>query len=132
VLYVLIFALGVLQASTFLSKHAVGTVLILLVTASVLIGLGLGALRGRLTHLWRSGGQLLRRGNRWTIAIWVVGLGIHLSIDLTSQQLGKSAEGFATSTLLVYIALSLGVQRLVLLQRAKSIIEHPDEAPTHY
>jgi hypothetical protein len=131
-LYVLVFALGVLQASTFFQSHTVGTTAIALVTASILVGIGLGAVRGRLTHLWRSDGQLLRRGNPWTIGIWIVGLGIHLGIDLFSSQLDHSAEGLASSTLLLYVGLSLGMQRLVLLRRAKSIVEHPNEAPTQY
>ncbi len=131
-LYVLVFALGVLQTSTFLQSHAVGSTVVVLVVVSLVVGLGLGALRGRLTHLWRADGQLLRRGNPWTIAIWVLGIGIHLAIDLYSRQLDHAAEGLATSTLLLYIGLSLGMQRLVLLRRAKTIVEHPDEAPTAY
>ena len=131
-LYVLVFALGVLQASTFLQHHRVGTTAIVFVTISIVIGIGLGALRGRLTHLWRADGQLLRRGNPWTIGIWIVGLGIHLGIDLYSSQLDHTAEGFATSTLLLYVGLSLGAQRLVLLRRAKNLVDHPKEAPTTY
>ena len=130
-LYVLVFALGVLQTSTFLQKHAVGATVVTLVTVSLAIGLGLGTLRGRLTHLWRANDQLLR-GNAWTVAIWVVGLGIHLAIDLYSRGLDHSAEGFATTTLLLYVGLSLGAQRLVLLRRAKTIVQHPNEAPTQY
>jgi hypothetical protein len=131
-LYVIVFALGVLQTSTFLQSHRVGTTAIVLVCASVLVGIGLGALRGRLTHLWRADGQLFRRGNPWTIAIWIGGIGIHLGIDLYSGALDRSAKGFATSSLLLYVGLSLGMQRLVLLRRAKSIVEHPNEAPTAY
>jgi hypothetical protein len=131
-LYVLVFALGVLQTVTYIQKHSVGALVLSLVLASLLIGLGLGALRGRLVHLWRTDGQLLRRGNAWTIALWIVGIGIHLGIDLFSRGLDKSGQGFATSTLFVYIALSLGAQRFVLLRRAKTIVEHPNEAPTAY
>jgi hypothetical protein len=131
-LYVLVFALGVLQAITFLQKHSVSALAAVLVIVSLVIGLGLGAVRGRITHLWRANDKLLRRGNAWTIAVWVVGLGIHLGIELFSGQLDRSAEGFASSTLLLYIALSLGMQRFVLLSRAKSIARHPDQAPSEY
>jgi hypothetical protein len=132
VLYVLVFALGVLQAVTFLKNHSIGATVLALVLASLIIGLGLGALRGRLVHLWRADGQLLRRGNAWTIALWVIGLAIHLSIDLVGAGLDKSAEGFASSTILLYIGLALGAQRFVLLRRAKTLVEHPDDAPTRY
>jgi len=132
VLYVLVFALGVLQAVTFVQKHSIGATVLALVLASLVIGLGLGALRGRLVHLWRANGQLFRRGNGWTIGLWAIGLAIHLSIDLVGAGLDKSAEGFASSTILLYIGLALGAQRFVLLSRAKSITEHPDEAPTTY
>jgi hypothetical protein len=132
VLYVLVFALGVLQTVTFLQHHSIGAAVLTLVLASLLVGLGLGALRGRLVHLWRVNGQLLRRGNAWTIGLWVIGLAIHLSIDLVGAGLDKSAEGFASSTILLYIGLALGAQRFVLLRRAKTLVEHPDEAPTQY
>jgi hypothetical protein len=132
VLYVLVFALGVLQTVTFVQKHTIGATLLVLVVASLVIGLGLGALRGRLVHLWRANGQLLRRGNAWTIGLWVIGLAIHLSIDLVGPTVDKSAEGFASSTILLYIGLALGAQRFVLLRRAKTITEHPSEAPTQY
>ena len=132
VLYVLVFALGVLQTVTFLQKHSVGATLLALVLASLVIGLGLGALRGRLVHVWRSNGQLLRRGNAWTVGLWVIGLAIHLSIDLVGPLVDKSAEGFASSTILLYIGLALGAQRFVVLRRAKTIVEHPEAAPTHY
>jgi hypothetical protein len=132
VLYVLVFALGVLQTVTFLKNHSIGATVLALVLASLIIGLGLGALRGRLVHLWRADGQLLRRGNAWTIALWVIGLAIHLSIDLVGAGLDKSAEGFASSTILLYIGLALGAQRFVLLRRAKTLVEHPDDAPTRY
>ena len=132
VLYVLVFALGVLQTVTFLKNHSIGATVLALVLASLIIGLGLGALRGRLVHLWRADGQLLRRGNAWTIALWVIGLAIHLSIDLVGAGLDKSAGGFASSTILLYIGLALGAQRFVLLRRAKTLVEHPDDAPTRY
>lgn len=132
ILYVLVFALGVLQAVTFVQKHSIGPTLLVLVLASLVIGLGLGALRGRLVHVWRSNGQLLRRGNGWTVGLWILGLAIHLSIDLVGAQVDKSAEGLASSTILLYIGLALGAQRFVVLRRAKTITEHPDEAPTHY
>jgi NAD/NADP transhydrogenase beta subunit len=131
-LYVIVFALGILQTVTFLQKHSVSATALALVLASLVIGLGLGALRGRLVHLWRSDGQLFRRGNGWTIGLWVIGLGIHLSIELLGAGLDKSAEGFASSTILLYIALALGAQRFVMLSRAKTITVHPDEAPTQY
>jgi hypothetical protein len=131
-LSVLVFALGILQTVTFIQKHSVDALVLSLVLVSLLIGLGLGALRGRIVHLWRANGQLLRRGNAWTVALWVVGIGIHLGVDLYSRGVDKSGEGFATSTLFIYIALSLGAQRFVMLRRAKSILEHPDEAATSY
>jgi hypothetical protein len=131
-LYVLVFALGVLQTMTFVQNHSIGATVLALVLVSLIVGLGLGALRGRLVHLWRADGQLLRRGNAWTVALWIVGLAIHLGIDFLSGPLNKSAAGFASSTLLLYIGLALGAQRLVLLRRAKNIVEHPNEAPTEY
>ena len=132
VLYLVILAVGVYETVVFLQAHPVSLVVELLVGGSLVVGLGLGAGRGFLTHLWRADGRLLRRGNAWTIVLWVVGIGIHLGIDLFTEQVDRSGQGFASATLLIYIALSLGMQRLVLLRRARTIVGHPNEAPTHY
>jgi hypothetical protein len=132
ILYFVILAVGIYQTIFFLQAHVVDVTVELLIAASIVIGLGLGVLRGFLTHLWRADGKLLRRGNAWTILVWIVGLGIHLGLDIFTGQIDPSAQGFASATLLVYVALSLGTQRFVLLRRAKFIVEHPNEAPTHY
>jgi hypothetical protein len=131
-IFLILLVFGLYQAFTFMENTAVSTDVLVITVASLIVGVGLGLLRGRLVHLWRSGGKLLRRGNGWTIVIWIIGLGIHLGTDFVGSSLDRAAAGFATNTLLVYIALSLGAQRFIVLRRAKSIAEHPDEAPTHY
>lgn len=131
-IFVILIVLGLYEGFSFLEKHPVSGGALAITGASLVIGLAFGALRGRLVHLWRRDGKLLRRGGVITIVIWIVGLGIHLGTELLSGKLDSSAQGLATNTLLIYIALSLGAQRFVLLRRAKTIEEHPSEAPTRY
>jgi hypothetical protein len=132
IIFVVLLVIGLYQAFTFAEKHEVGATIVLITIVSLLVGLALGVLRGTLVHVWRAGGKLYRRGNATTIVIWVVGIAIHLAVEFLSQKVDRSAQGLASSTLLIYIALSIGAQRFVVLRRAKTIEEHPDEAPTHY
>jgi hypothetical protein len=132
IIFVVLLVIGLYQAFTFAEKHEVGAEIVIITIGSLIVGLALGVLRGVLVHVWRAGGKLYRRGNATTIVIWVVGIAIHLAVEFLSQKLDRSAQGLASSTLLIYIALSIGAQRFIVLRRAKTIEEHPDEAPTHY
>ena len=123
---------GLVVAYNYLKSHDVGALVLGLTAGSLLIGIALGALRGRLVHLWREDGVLYRRGNAITVIIWVIGLAAHIGLDLLATQVQPSAESFGSNTILLYIALSLGAQKFVMLERAKSLTAHPDQAPTTY
>lgn len=84
-----------------------------------------GWLRARGTHVWRDKGQLMVQGNWLTILWWVVALGIHLGIDYFASSVLKisGSDALATSSIVLYVALSLGVQKYVLLERGKEMRE---------
>lgn len=129
---VILVAAGLAIAYNYLKVHDVDAVVLALTAGSLVIGIALGALRGRLVHLWREDATLYRRGNAVTVVIWIVGLAAHIGLDLLAVQLQPSAESFGSNTLLLYIALSLAAQKFVMLERAKRLDEHPEQAPTAY
>ncbi len=71
---------------------------------------GLGALRAFTVRLWRGQGQVLRQGSWLTVALWLVGVGVHEG--------ALAAAYIDSSSLLLYVGLTLGAQRLVLDIRA--------------
>lgn len=82
------------------------------VLVALLLGdaIGLGAARAFSVQLWREGNQAARRGSWLTIGLWPVGVAVHEG--------GLAAVHIDSSSLLLYLGLTLGAQRLVLEARA--------------
>ncbi len=83
-----------------------------------------GWLRARETHLWRDEGQLMVQGNWLTIMWWVVALAVHFGIEFLGNEVLhiKGSQGLASASIVLYVALSLGAQKYVLLQRGKETL----------
>lgn len=79
----------------------------------VVLGAGLGAWRAWSVRLWWQQSQLLRQGTWLTMALWVVSVGLHLLIE--------GAAGIGSASLLLYLGVTLVVQRLVFQARAKRL-----------
>lgn len=129
---VILVAAGLVVIYSYLKNHEVDAVVLWITLGSLLVGVALGGLRGRLVHIWRESAVLYRRGNAVTVVLWAIGLAVHIGLDLVAATLQPSSEAFGSNTLLLYIALALGAQKFVVLERAKRLTEHPDEAPTSY
>ncbi|WP_285482049.1 hypothetical protein [Amycolatopsis sp. NBRC 101858] len=115
VVLLILLVLGVLQLSTYLKTASTSAMLIVALVVSLLLAAGFGVVRARSTRLWRKDGQLWRQGTWVTAALWVVGLGVHIGLDLLFD---SAAKGLGAGSILLYLAVSLGVQRLVVQARA--------------
>ena len=93
---------------------------------AVLVGLfvgdaiGLGVLRAFTVRLWREGQQVFRQGSWLTIALWLVGVAVHES--------ALAAAHINSSSLLLYVGLTLASQRLVLDARVRRLGHVADRA----
>jgi hypothetical protein len=92
-----------------------------LLAVSLATAAGFGVLRGTQMHVWNGPDGALRRGNLTTCVLWVVGIAIHLLVDTGGGALFNVPSGFGTASLMLYIAVTLGVQQLVLAQRAQRL-----------
>lgn len=114
--------LGVLQLSHYLSAstHVSGKVTLALV-GSALLAIVMGAVRALTVSVWRGNdGQLLRKGTWLTGVLWVVAVAAHLGLDEWVAGSGSSKSGsVADASILLYLAVSFGVQQAVLLRRAQ-------------
>lgn len=113
--------IGLIETWQFRQQHVVSGEAWALLAASLVVGAGFGALRGRTTHVWRDGGVLYRRGNALTLALWLVGLALHLGVDVAIKHVDASAAGLGSISVLVYLAVTLGVQQMLVLQRAEHL-----------
>lgn len=96
---------------------------VLFLVFSLLLAVLLGWLRARYMHIWRDKGQLMRQGNVGTILLWALSIALHYLLDILALHLphGKAIVGLASASVVLHIALSLGVQQYVVLQRAKRV-----------
>lgn len=92
----------------------------LLVTGLV-IGAALGLLRAATVRLWVRDGAVYTQGHAMTAALWMVGIGTHVGLDVLARVIAPSADAVEASSVLLFIAVSLGVQGLMTLRRARSL-----------
>lgn len=109
---------GLVELIGFSGRHAIRPIAWLLLGVSLLGGMGLGAVRGALVHIWRRDGVLIRQGNWLTAVLWVGGLAIHLGIDAVIGRVDSSAAGLGQVAVLLYLGLALAAQRYVTLRRS--------------
>jgi hypothetical protein len=114
--------IGLVQFATFLGGHPRdGGGIAAAVAGSLVIAAVLGAARAITVRVWRQDGQLLRRGTWVTAVLWVVSLAAHLGYDylvaghVTS---GKNGGSVGAATVLLYLVVTLAVQRYLLIARA--------------
>jgi hypothetical protein len=88
------------------------------IVASLVIGGALGAARAFSAKLWRNqDGSAMSQGTPVTAVLWVISLGAHLAMEVGIDHSTKIG-GLGASSLLLYLAVTLGVQREVLRRRA--------------
>ena len=114
--------IGVIQFVTFLSGHPHDDGgIAAAVAGSLVIAAALGAVRALTVRVWRQDGQLLRKGAWVTAVLWVISFAAHLGYDyLVAGHVtaGKNGGNVGDATVLLYLVVTLSVQRYVLMTRA--------------
>jgi hypothetical protein len=65
-------------------------------------------------------GQPWVQGNLLTAVLWVLALGAHLGYDYIVGQ-HKDIGGLGGATVILYLAVTLGVERLIVVVRAQKV-----------
>ena len=112
--------IGIVEFANFLSGHphddgGIATALV----GSLVIAAVFGAVRALTVRVWRENGQLLRKGTWLTAVLWVLSLAAHLGYDdlVAGHITGKNGGNVGDATVLLYLVVTLTIQRLVLLNR---------------
>jgi hypothetical protein len=112
--------IGVVQAYSFLDKHHSGTVTYAALGGSLALAAVFGALRAATVRVWLQGGQPWTKGNLVTAVLWVIALAAHLGYDALVTP-GRGSSGLGAATVVLYLAVSLGIQRVITQQRANRL-----------
>ena len=111
--------IGLIEAYEFMTRHHPGAVTYAALLGSLVLAAGFGVLRAATVRLWLQDGQPWSRGSWVTASLWVVALAAHLGYDALVA--GHSQDNVGDATIVLYLAVSLGVQRLIVHQRAQRL-----------
>ncbi len=109
--------IGLIEVLDYANGHHISAGGFWLVLGVTVVGAGaLGVVRALTVRIWESHGWIVRQGTWLTMALWVVSLALHLPSGFGATRLG--AAGLETSSVLLYVALTLAVQASVVHGRA--------------
>ena len=119
-LSVILGVIGIVEFATFLKGHPKddGGIAAALI-GSLVIAAAFGAIRALTVRVWRDNGQLLRKGTWVTAVLWVLSFAAHLGYDdlVAGHITGKNGGNVGDATILLYLVVTLTIQRFILLNR---------------
>jgi len=116
---VLILALvGLLLTVQFLRQYHATSQTYAALGGSLALAAAFGAVRAWTVRLWFRDGQAWMQGNWLTAVLWVLALAAHLGYDATVAR-GHGNDNVGTATAVLYLAVSLGIQRAVVQLRVQ-------------
>jgi len=117
--------IGVVEIVDSTGGHSLGVATAAWIVGSLIIGGALGVVRALTVRIWRvEDGSALRRGTVATALLWIVALGAHLAMEIGIDR-STSIAGLGASTLLLYLAVTLGSQREVIRWRTARLASRP-------
>jgi len=119
-LVLILVVIGLIEAAESLQKLHAGTAAIVALAGSLVLAAVFGAARAATVHLWMQDGQAWVKGNVLTAVLWVVALGAHLGYDYLIGQ-HKDIGNLGDATVLLYLAVSLAIQRFIVSLRAERL-----------
>jgi hypothetical protein len=115
--------IGVLQTVQYFDKYHSSDGTYAALGGSLVLAAVFGALRSATVRLWIQNGQVWQKGNWVTGALWAVALAAHLGYDaLVARGHGHGVPSVGDATVVLYLAVSLGIQRVLVQQRANRLL----------
>ncbi len=115
--------IGVLQTVGYFDKYHSAEGIYAALGGSLVLAAIFGALRSATVRLWIQDGRAWQKGNWLTGALWVVALAAHLGYDaLVARGNAHGSPSVGDATVVLYLAVSLGIQRVIVQQRASRML----------
>jgi len=132
-LVLILAAAGIAEISKSVGTRHLTTAAVAWVAVSLMAGAGLGAIRAATVRIWRDhDGSAWRQGTMLTAALWLISLAAHLALDVVIDHASKIAA-LGTSSILLYLAVTLGVQREIVRRRTAPLApaegHYPGQTP---
>jgi hypothetical protein len=120
-LYLILGVVGVVETVQYLDKHHAGTAGVAALAGSLVLAAVFAVIRAATVRVWMKDGQPWSQGNLLTAGLWVVALAAHLGYDymLSSH---KDISGLGDATVLLYLVVSLAIQRIIVQSRAARLV----------
>ena len=112
--------IGIFQTYQFLNKGHDHPLTFAALGGSLVLAAIFGALRAGTVRVWLQDGQAWSQGNWLTATLWIASLVAHLGYDVLLVH-GPGARGLGTATIVLYLAVTLGFQRVLVLRRAQRL-----------
>jgi hypothetical protein len=112
--------IGLLQTFQFLAKYHAHPLTFAAIGGSLVLAAIFGVLRASTIRLWLQDGAAWSKGNWLTATLWIASLAAHLAYDFVVWR-GPGVRGLGTATIVLYLAITLGFQRITVLQRAQRL-----------
>jgi hypothetical protein len=110
--------IGVVEATQYLQKNHGGT-MTYAVGGSLALAAVFGAVRAATVRIWLKDGLPWSRGSWLTASLWIVALAAHLGYD--SLVARGHGDGLGSATVVLYLTVSLGIQRVIVQERANRL-----------
>ena len=112
--------IGLFQTYQFLSKGHDHPLTFAALAGSLVLAAIFGALRAGTVRVWLQDAQPWSQGNWLTAVLWIASLIAHLGYDVLLVH-GPGARGLGTATIVLYLAVTLGFQRVLVFRRAQRL-----------
>ena len=128
-LLVVLAVIGVVETVNYLQKYHGGPGTYAALGGSLVLAAVCGVLRAGTVRIWSQDGQVWSKGNWLTAGLWIIAIAVHLGYDALVARGHGSGGDVGTATIVLYLAVSLGVQRLVSQYRASRMGLAPFGSP---
>jgi hypothetical protein len=120
--------IGLIQTGQYLQGRHLDATLIAEILGSLVLAALFGLARASTVKVFFRDGQWWSRGSWVTAILWVVSVTAHLGFDYLVGGRGSGSTSFGNATILLYLAVTFAVQRMVVIARSQRMpVSGPNE-----
>ena len=111
--------IGLIETGRYLNGRHLDATLIAEILGSLVLAAVFGLARASTVQVFFRDGQWWSRGSWVTAILWIVSVAAHLGFDYLVGGRGAGSASFGNATILLYLAVTFAVQRMVVIARSQ-------------